>query len=689
MAEWTREDRNQHQQVNHVVDMQAMAYIPRLYDAMIKSIDEDRKTNGALSKLENTFRAELKGYSSVMKDALSKNGKLTSNDYDDLKAHLTKVSATLSQLERDANTRHKKEVYEGFNNQLGVLVESSMERMYQEMNDIATRFHSLGLTFDEVTKNLKKANDNVSEVTKKTKSAIPKIESPIPQFNPGANKKYDLTKILTEEQVKNLHLNAEQIKNIGFKPTPYLLNDNTNSNILFDLNTVLPHTPYSDENAFNALYDTTVPDAMRALGDAVRDAESLLIISNTNLKNQQKQQRQAQQSESISSLFGIDLSRSFSEQFNNRPVIGDLVDHPKQLLSAKDRVKPDKFDHPKQYMSKGDMFKTIMGDPQDNNFFRDLHTTIGSLPIIGSLTGMGSKSERSRKAGLEVGKVLKILPGPLGKIGRIMGLVGAIAPIIAGIYNRMKKASPVLQAISSLFQLALDLVLMPIGNMLGEYLLPLAQTMIEFAIAFNTLFSDFSFGTLLDVFMRLGEIVTATIQTLWNMLFDLLWSVGNAIPDLVFSLIMDGLESLFRSCGMNDVADNIKSFKNSFFELKSTITSWIRALPSVLSGLPNVLLAGLKSLLSGGDFVQGVKNRWNETIGSWTGVKLATGGVVTNPTIALVGEAGPEAVVPLDKAGGIGTTYVININGDVYGVSDLESRIERVIQRTANKAYYR
>jgi len=36
---------------------------------------------------------------------------------------------------------------------------------------------------------------------------------------------------------------------------------------------------------------------------------------------------------------------------------------------------------------------------------------------------------------------------------------------------------------------------------------------------------------------------------------------------------------------------------------------------------------------------------------------LATGGIVTRPTLALVGEAGPEAVVPLDR-GGIGGVYI-------------------------------
>ena len=46
---------------------------------------------------------------------------------------------------------------------------------------------------------------------------------------------------------------------------------------------------------------------------------------------------------------------------------------------------------------------------------------------------------------------------------------------------------------------------------------------------------------------------------------------------------------------------------------------------------------------------------------------LAQGGIVTSPTLAMIGEAGPEAVVPLSKAGqygmGGGTNVTINVNG--------------------------
>ena len=42
--------------------------------------------------------------------------------------------------------------------------------------------------------------------------------------------------------------------------------------------------------------------------------------------------------------------------------------------------------------------------------------------------------------------------------------------------------------------------------------------------------------------------------------------------------------------------------------------------------------------------------------------ELAMGGLVTSPTVAMVGEAGPEAVIPLSKIGQMGATYNITVN---------------------------
>ena len=60
---------------------------------------------------------------------------------------------------------------------------------------------------------------------------------------------------------------------------------------------------------------------------------------------------------------------------------------------------------------------------------------------------------------------------------------------------------------------------------------------------------------------------------------------------------------------------------------------------------------------------------------------MADGGVVTKPTFALIGEAGPEAVVPLRGTAAIGSTTVI-VNVDVHGFMGpgAEQELARVIQ---------
>lgn len=63
---------------------------------------------------------------------------------------------------------------------------------------------------------------------------------------------------------------------------------------------------------------------------------------------------------------------------------------------------------------------------------------------------------------------------------------------------------------------------------------------------------------------------------------------------------------------------------------------------------------------------------------------LAHGGIVTRPTVALIGEAGPEAVVPLDRGFG-GVVVNVTVQGSVVTEAELARTIERrldlVLQR--------
>ena len=59
--------------------------------------------------------------------------------------------------------------------------------------------------------------------------------------------------------------------------------------------------------------------------------------------------------------------------------------------------------------------------------------------------------------------------------------------------------------------------------------------------------------------------------------------------------------------------------------------------------------------------------------------KLAQGGIVNRPTLAMLGESGPEAVIPLGR-GGAGMTVNLTINGDINGMDDFEQKVTSVIR---------
>lgn len=101
--------------------------------------------------------------------------------------------------------------------------------------------------------------------------------------------------------------------------------------------------------------------------------------------------------------------------------------------------------------------------------------------------------------------------------------------------------------------------------------------------------------------------------------------------------------------------------------------------------IENVTIPAIKTLLTVFKTVfNGIASIWNNTVGklafnipNWVpgiGGKgfsmpdipmLANGGIVTGPTLALIGEAGPEAVIPLDRMGsmGGGSNVTINVQG--------------------------
>ena len=55
--------------------------------------------------------------------------------------------------------------------------------------------------------------------------------------------------------------------------------------------------------------------------------------------------------------------------------------------------------------------------------------------------------------------------------------------------------------------------------------------------------------------------------------------------------------------------------------------------------------------------------------------RMADGGIVNSATLAIIGEAGPEAVVPLDKMRGMGGNITINISGGLGTSTDIANAV--------------
>ena len=65
--------------------------------------------------------------------------------------------------------------------------------------------------------------------------------------------------------------------------------------------------------------------------------------------------------------------------------------------------------------------------------------------------------------------------------------------------------------------------------------------------------------------------------------------------------------------------------------------------------------------------------------------RMANGGIVNSPTAALIGEAGPEAVIPLNRMGSMGgSTVNIVVNGSVTTEGDLVNSIRNAILQGQN-----
>lgn len=210
----------------------------------------------------------------------------------------------------------------------------------------------------------------------------------------------------------------------------------------------------------------------------------------------------------------------------------------------------------------------------------------------------------------------------------------------------------------------------------------------------------FNWQGFVDAFLNLGKNLVEGVVMFFTGMWDSIMSLAEIFFGL-FEALTTGNWDRFNK-GVQAYVDGIIKMFTGFFQM--TIGAWFQfAVDIGTAFVKGISMAGgwiydaikaipiIGPLIAGGvDFVGGVAGGVADAVGSWwhglTG--LATGGIVTQPTLAMVGEKGPEAVIPLNSTQTMGNTItyapVYNISNQLDSNVDVDYMLDEIEKRQAN-----
>ncbi len=269
-----------------------------------------------------------------------------------------------------------------------------------------------------------------------------------------------------------------------------------------------------------------------------------------------------------------------------------------------------------------------------------------------------------------------------------------VLPRLSDLSNQLTTAlKPVVTDLAAVFNNVILPALQAVNNFIRDYLAPILGNLLRPIVdglisAWNSVAGAVSrnkeelqpFIEILKVLLNfIKDQFAPTVGTILGSLLSVIGSVAGAIID-VYATASDKIIGFITS-----TYNRFVKFKNDVSDLATNIFSPI---VNAMKGALNTII-GLWNKL---DFkITFTVPDWVPVIGgnTWSSPDifpdipyLAKGGIVTKPTLAMIGEAGPEAVIPLSKAGSMG-----GINITVNGAIDPESTARQIIQILNNSAY--
>jgi|SRR6056297_1035912 len=228
----------------------------------------------------------------------------------------------------------------------------------------------------------------------------------------------------------------------------------------------------------------------------------------------------------------------------------------------------------------------------------------------------------------ELTKKILIAAAAISGLVAVLGIVGMILPAI-------------ITGVSAL------------GTVLGVILGPIGLAILAIA----------SIGTALYLLITRWEEVKETTKVMM---------------DLIKTIIKEKVMKVKKV--WHDVWTGIKDFVMGLWDdivgkVKRSI-DWIKGKVETVKNLPGNAIDKTQGAIGGA---------WGSVKGA---VGFATGGIVKKPTLGIVGEEQPEAVIPLNKAGALGG-MTININRPVYGMDnkDVAEQLANLITQQIRGEY--
>lgn len=282
----------------------------------------------------------------------------------------------------------------------------------------------------------------------------------------------------------------------------------------------------------------------------------------------------------------------------------------------------------------------------------------------------------------------KLVEQQFGKISDIMTKgIGMAFDVVDGIYKEIKKSSPLLQTLESLFNLAMQLFFMPLGNKLAEVLLPAVVNLVETAAK---MWDELGDGNLSQIFSKVIEWGIKALSTFFKdigrtlseqggmlgSIGSLLTTIGNFIKDHGENLIKTILDLT------NFVVSNLKLIIAAIIAFKvASLTMTMIAAAAQIAGKTDVLGTTVGTGIGLGILAGGAALITSSAAG------YADGGIVPHTPggrLITVAENEDEIILPKSKAT-MGGNVVNNFYG--YTSEDIREMIDRSVNEKVSLSY--